>query len=188
MTRKSGIALALLCAGMLSTATAFAATPSTMTFGVSGAAALPMGDFGDVASTGFGGGVYGDYWLSSNFAIGVDGMWNSHGGNDDNGFGDVDFTNLQVSAHGKYQIPMEGSPMSPWLTFGVGMYNMGVDTGVSDDSESNFGINVGGGLDWWSSPAFGIGPFLNFHNIFTEDESTTYMNVGLNFTFTTSGS
>lgn len=188
MTRKSGIALALLCAGLLTSASALAATPGSMTFGVSGAAAIPMGDFGDVASTGFGGGVYGDYWLNNQFAIGVDGMWNSHGENSDNVPVSVDFTNLQFSAHGKWMIPMEGSPMAPWLGFGVGIYNSTFDDGTNDESESNMGINVGGGLDWWSSPAFGIGPFINFHNIFTEDESTTYLNVGLNLTFSTTGS
>jgi Outer membrane protein beta-barrel domain len=163
----------------------------TMSFGLNGGVAMPMGDFGDAFKLGFAGGVYGDYWMNSKVAIGADVMYNRFTGDEDV-FGsgsDITFSDIQFGGHLKYKFPMEGSSMAPWLQGGVAAYNGKADgSGVDGDSSTDFGFNVGAGLGFWSNPSMGLGVVGLFHDVMTEGESTQYINVGLNLTFSTTGS
>ncbi len=84
-----------------------------------------------------------------------------------------------------YEVPTAGS-VTPMLTGGLGLYmlrwNVEVDAGdLSDsdsDSETDLGINFGGGLKF-GDPDAGIkfGADARFHLIMTEEESTKLLTV-----------
>lgn len=187
MSNKKSLFLAFVFASMLTAPMANAAAGG-MTFGLNAGVAMPMGDFGDFAKLGFGGGVYGDYWVSNAFGIGADIMYNRFSGDEDVTGPDVSFTDIQFGGHLKYAFPMEGSSFAPWLQAGFAAYNGKVD-GVTggDDSSTDMGFNVGAGLGFWSSPTMSMGVLGLFHNVMTDPDSQQYINVGLNLTFSTTG-
>jgi hypothetical protein len=209
--RKLGFVLmALLCMSLA--IPALAAEKGEISFGLNGGLAMPMGDFGDVAKMGFGGGVYADYWLMPAIAIGVDGSYNRFDYSDDyitldeallhevDPAGTVDgtFTLMQFGAHGKYMFPLENAPVAPWLSIGLGMYNMkdkyDVTSSVLDEaglnpsdeiSDTKFGVNGAIGAAFKVSPAFSVGASIGMHDIFTEGSSTQYFTAGITLGFST---
>jgi len=193
MSNKKSLFLAFAFASLMVAPMAHAAPG--MTFGLTGGAAMPMGDFSDGFNTGFNGGVYGDWWINNQFAIGADVLYNQMSGKDEFetalGVDKITGTFIQFGGHVKWMFPMEGSSIAPWLQGGVAAYNGKVEvegSGVSaDDSSTDMGINVGAGLGFWSSPSMSVGVLGLFHNVMTEDESTQYINLGLNLTFSTTG-
>ena len=54
-----------------------------MSFGLKAGASIPMGDFKDAVGTGFLGGVYGDYGVTPQVAVGVDIVGNFYGESSD---------------------------------------------------------------------------------------------------------
>jgi hypothetical protein len=195
--RKLGFVLMALVL-MAFAVPALAVEKGEMTFGLTGGMAMPMGDFGDVAKAGFGGGVFGDYWLTPAIALGVDGAYNRFGLDEDlvsalEAFSgesvDGNFTFMQFGAHAKYLFPMKDAPVAPWVSAGAGMYNMKAKLEVGsesgDDTESKIGLNGAVGLDFKATPAVKVGVVGTFHHIMTDDEATQYFTVGLTLGFST---
>lgn len=171
--------------------------------GFSGGLAMPTGDFSDAASTGFNFGASGTWMFTPAVGVGVDlgyFMWN---GSDELNDAltaiataaegtptDVEakFSAIQAGGHLMYMFPSSGS-IKPWLKGGLGIYNFKFKTESDnssyegDDSESNMGINVGGGINMGSSPNMSYGIGAAYHTIFTEDESTSLFTVNLNVMF-----
>jgi opacity protein-like surface antigen len=138
--------------------------------------------------------------MKPNLAIGIDVDGSFFGGKDDfesslatPGFPDpsVSFDLIGGNAHAKYAFATEGSKMAPWLTGGLGMYNVKSKLEDSaadfDDSETDFGFYLGGGIDWKSSPTMSPGIDARWYNVSTEDNSTSYFTIGLHLTFSTTG-
>jgi opacity protein-like surface antigen len=184
-------------------ALALAAPPSHaagMTWiGAGGGLNMPMGDFGDVASLGFFGGVSGTHMLNDQFGVGGDIHFHSFGVDDEFEEGlavlagesvDVSLSALQFTAHGTWMFPMEGD-FKPYARLGLGFYNVGskVEGGTfdSDDSETNFGFNLGLGGMFKTSDTMAIGGEVLYHSIMTEDEASNLITIGAKIAFGVGG-
>jgi opacity protein-like surface antigen len=191
--------LALLVAALA--ASASVAHAGSFTFGVGGGVASPSGTFSDEVKLGFGGNVYGDYWLAPNYAIGADVDGSFLSGKDDfitslktTSYPDPKATATLIGfgVHGVLAFPMESS-VHPYLTAGLGMYNTKfkienagptVDT---DKSDTKFGFHGGGGVDFKAGETMMYGLDVKYHSVQTEGESTGYITAGLHLTFSTTG-
>jgi hypothetical protein len=186
--------LAVLCAALLAASSVQA---GDITFGLSAGIGLPIGDFGDEFGMGFAGGVYGDYWTKPSTAFGLDVLGNFHSSKDsfsDPSFPGVTFDSnvslYEFGVHGLWAPPSKGKTQ-PWLKYGLGVYNDHLTTeggGIKEDSsDSNFGLNGGGGIDLKSNPSMHLGVGGMYHYVFSEGSATQYINLSLYLTFTTNG-
>lgn len=99
---------------------------------------------------------------------------------------EVKFSAIPVTAQGYYMIPVQGS-VAPYVDLGLGFYSMrwkydfeaGVEglgsIGLDDtQSETDLGINLGGGLMFGEPDAkLRFGADLKYHIVMTENESTS---------------
>lgn len=121
-----------------------------ITYGVNGELALPMGDFGDMASMGFGGTIQGEYPINEQ-VIGTASagylMWS---GKDEWEDWDYSWSCIPIKAGAKYNFGASGL----YGIFEAGMYMFTVEfeyedewlgTISGDDSESEFGFAPGAG-------------------------------------------
>ena len=191
-------AVLLVTALVVSASAAKAA--GTMTFGLGGGVTLPLSDLKVNTKLGFNGGVYGDYWLKDDYAFGVDIAGNFLSGSDDfktiyatTAYPDpkLKFTIINFGVHGKWVPPMKDSPVSPWITYGVGMYNSKAKfTGVAvgtDKSTNKFGFNGGVGLDFKGNASMKPGVDAKYHYVMTDNKATSYITAGVHVTFSTTG-
>jgi opacity protein-like surface antigen len=138
-----------------------------VSFGLGGGATLPVGDL----SNAFGTGWHAQASLEFNAAgIGmrVDGMWHSipedaH---------DHDLRVLAGVLNALFRFS-PGAQVQPYVSAGVGVYNLKLDEDDDDESfeDTRFGINGGAGLRFRLT---GLSTFVEvrYHNIFTEGSST----------------
>ncbi len=178
---RSGV----LGAVLMATAGAAPAVAQGVEFSLGGGATVPLGDFGDGASTGFHG-LAAISFVPSTLPVGIqiDGMFHRLGTNDDLGFGDDAKAQLiQGTANAVYKFKTsEETKVRPYLIGGVGLYSIKL-TGDEvedpfDNAETDFGINGGAGFDF----KFGsVGLFVEgrFHNVFSEGESTNFIPITL---------
>jgi len=159
--------------------------------GIYGGLGMPTGDFSDAASTGYDFGATGTWMFAPTWGVGVDVAYFSWSGSDDiEATGDDwTFSAVQATGHGLFMIPTQGN-MHPWLKGGLGMYNMKASVdyatppgGSADDSESNFGFNVGGGIDMATSPTMRVGVGAAYHIIQTDPDATNLFTVDLHVRF-----
>jgi len=152
--------------------------------------ALPIGDMSDAADPGFDVGAHGTWMFSPTWGVGVDVaylMWN---GKDDvvPPGGDLSYSAVQATGHLLLMMPTESS-IKPWVKGALGMYNFnakleGVGPGIDfDDSESNFGFNVGGGLNFAASPTMTWGLGAAYHSIQEDSNPVNFVTVNLNLMF-----
>ena len=175
--------------------------------GLNGGLSMPTGDFGDAASMGFNFGATGTWMFTPAVGVGVDlgyHMWN---GSDDLNDGlsalatlaegtptDVEakFSAIQAGGHLMYMFPSSGN-LHPWLKGGLGIYNFKFKTESDnptyegDDSESDMGINVGGGVNMGTAGAMSYGLGAAYHSIFTEGDATNVFTINLNVMFPMGG-
>jgi outer membrane protein W len=214
--RKLGIVVTAIACLMVAAVSFAADAPAAgaMTFGVNGGVMVPSGDFGDAAKLGFGGGVYGDYMINEQFAIGIDAGYLMADPKDDyltllkgaaEDLGVVDYTVdisnsiIPITAHAKWLPTMKDSKIAPYVVVGGGFYMMkakwtttgkleGVDIGTSSDvTENKPGAFGGAGVDFKVNPQFKVGVFANMHDIFTEGTSTMFFTAGVNLGFMVGG-
>lgn len=177
----------LVVLGSMMAVNAFAATT---VIGVNGGVLKGTGDFGDATKTGFGAGIFADYWMTGMFAVGADFSWNTVKHHDDGqdaavvfpgtgASGEVKdkFTIMNYGAHAKYMFPMATMPMHVYVVGGLGMYNVKEDfsaTGLPSESPSDtkFGGRGGLGFEYMMNGQMGIGAEGNFHVITTKGTST----------------
>lgn len=173
-----GLRSVALGAVLMATVGAAPAVAQTAKFSVGGGLTLPLGDFGDAASTGWHG-LAAVGFQPANLPVGfqIDGMYQRFGldGAPD-GF-DANFRMIQGTANVVYTFTTaEESTFHPYLIGGVGLYNFkATGDDVPDvDAETDFGINAGAGFDF---QAGAVGLFVEgrFHNVFTEGESTNFI-------------
>ena len=180
-----------------------AAHANEMSFGLKAGASIPMGDFKDAVGTGFLGGVYGDYGVTPQVAVGVDIVGNFYGESSDlkdafaaAGLPDpkASITVIQFGVHGKWA---QAVTTGPELQVGVGLYNAKPKDG---DGVTKFGFNVGAGYKFWHNDAMTLGVEGSWHNITdafesedfvtgeTTKKSAQYISVALDLGFLTKGS
>ncbi|HSH44338.1 MAG TPA: outer membrane beta-barrel protein, partial [Longimicrobiales bacterium] len=149
--------IVMTAAGLL-----FAAAPvsaQTFGFGAHAGVSLPMGDYGDATSLGFTGGVdlfypigpSGLSWVTSASAT-------AHSVDDDNVGGDFDggFLLFPLMTGARYDIPAGG--ISAFVQGQLGaVFAKGPESdGVDSDYSTNFGWNVGGGLQFTENVYAGV--------------------------------
>jgi len=162
-------------------------TTKAIGVGIIGGATFPVGDYNKSAATGFNVGGFVDFGRRLGpLGVRADVLYHGFGDKDilqTAGPGTtVDFSNkfsmVTGTLNGVYGIPIEDSPVRPYLTAGVGAYYIKnspkCTTGSTtcsqtslgpDESTTKFGINGGAGIE------FGLGgaaAFLEtrFHNVF----------------------
>jgi hypothetical protein len=158
-------------------------------FSLGGGVTMPLGDFGDVASTGFHG-LAAVGFQPANLPIGfqIDGMYQRFGVEDAPDDFDGNTQVIQGTANVVYTFTTaEASTFHPYLIGGVGLYNSKA-TGddfealVGDESSTDFGVNAGAGFDF---QAGSVGLFVEgrFHNVFSDGSDGTFIpiTVGIRF-------
>jgi opacity protein-like surface antigen len=178
--------LAALAAGVLTAAVATAPAgaqddtgPRTVRVGVAAGLAMPMGDFGDFADMGFNvTGTVDAQPAALPVGVRLDVMYNRFGLSDVDG-------NASILAGLLNAVLSFGTQTSaqPYFIGGVGLYRAAFDIdNVGDDSETAFGIGLGGGVRF---PLSGFDTYVEarYHNAFTDEESTTFIPITFGIRF-----
>lgn len=160
---------------------------------------LPIGDFGDFASTGINLGLTGTYRLNDRLGFGGDLVWHRFGVDRDyeealavsrGSTVDVSASTLQITAHGVYYLPA-AETLSPHLRAGLGLYSASskVESAGSSDtsSDTDLGFHFGGGLDYKTSGALGYGLEAAYHYIASGGDATTMLTIAGRLTFGVGG-
>jgi hypothetical protein len=147
-------------------------------------ATLPIGDYGDVAETGFHIGLLGEYARPSWPAL-VRGEITYHR----TGTQDFDGNTSVLSFVPNIVFPF-GDPAAtarPYVIGGLGLHRVSIDIDVpgfgdASDSETRFGFNVGGGFTFNLS---GFETFVEarFHSVFTSGSSSNFIPLSFGFKF-----
>ena len=172
----------VMLASLLTASSAFAAQGEWLGGGHAGVH-IPSGDYGDIASSGFVGGVSIEYMLTEMFALGA--VLEYHGAKakdevlEGTDIDDSSFSVFRYGAQGRLLFGTQG-PFVPYAVGGVGMYNVKgeIEGGVFDGeeaSETKFGVN--GGLGFMYRPAtsaVGFGLEGAIHHIADAFEEGTF--------------
>ena len=153
-------------------------------FGAALGASLPMGDFGDVAETGFHVGALGEFARTS-WPVLLRGEITYHR----NGFKDYDGNASVLSFVPNIVFPFgtATSTARPYLIGGLGLHRVSLNLevpGSEDESESEtkFGFNVGAGFN------FNLAGFETFietrwHSVSTSESKTNFVPLSFGFKF-----
>ena len=176
MSRRA-IALAAIAIALVSAPVA-AHAQSPVKFGLAAGATLPQGDVGDVFNMGYhiSGSVTGKPAMSP---VGIRGevMFHSFAADEETIF---DGDNLNVLAGIiNAEIGMSGVAARPYVIGGLGMYR---STFGDFDAETDFGFNIGAGIDFALS-GFSSFAEIRFHSIQTEGESTNIIPISFGLRF-----
>ena len=138
-------------------------------FGLAAGLAMPTGDFGDVATAGFG--VEGSVEFQAGtmpFGLRGDLFYNRFSADEDAGL-DGNFSAFGGALNALFQ--MAGISATPYLVVGPTITNVSVDVNNVDDSDTKIGVQAGVGVKF---PLSGFTSKLEarYHTIFTEDENT----------------
>jgi len=187
-TWKIAVPVVLACALAVSSVnaatTAAASSGSPWSFALQGGMGLPNGDFGDIANSGWNIGGQGDYWMNSNWGLGVDLGYHSNSASDAAKTAGLDQVNIfNYGAHATYMIPMQGQ-FHPYLQAGLGMDNVSAKpVSGSSTSDNKFGWNVGGGADFRATPTMDFGINALYNTAQTDPNSLNWIDVNARLTF-----
>jgi hypothetical protein len=186
--KRISFALVALAAVLLSASTSSAQSNKAVSIGISGGAAIPVGDFGDLYSTGWNGTaslMFKSY--GSPLGLRVDGMYNRLSVKDNAfvplpGGGSVSSASIAgANANLVYSLP--GTGITPYLIGGGGIYSLKVHgDGFDSDATNKFGVNGGIGA---SFPLSGFNTFIEarFHHVFTDESATQFIPVTFGISF-----
>lgn len=147
------------------------------------------GDWGDAFDGGFSGGVFLQNTFNPNVSLQVSWLWHRHKANDDlnaltnaltsvelgtAALSDVRLTMNQFDLNAYYRFPME--TVTPYLLAGVGLDYWKLDwkaivgqfDASTDETFWDFGVNVGGGLDFAVTEQIKIGGEIIYTYVFDE--------------------
>lgn len=180
--KRISFAIAAIAA-LTSATTSSAQSNKAVSVGISAGAAIPVGDFGDLYSTGFnvtGSLMFRSY--GSPLGIRVDGMYNRLSVKDD--VVGVPFDNVSItSANANLVYNLQGTGITPYLIGGAGAYWMkGHGDNFDGDTESKLGLNGGVGAAFQLS---GFNTFIEarYHHIFTDERATQFIPVTFGIAF-----
>lgn len=168
--------------------TASAQSSKSVSLGISGGAAIPLGDFSDFYTTGYNGTVsLGLKSVGSPIGLRIDGMYNRLSVRDDAtitipGLGLVESVSI-ASANANLVYMLPGTGISPYLIGGGGIYSTKVRGDSFDlDAENNFGINGGIGAAF---PLSGFKTFIEarLHHVFADGDATQFIPVTFGISF-----
>jgi hypothetical protein len=186
-----GFRSVVLGAVLMATVGAAPAVAQGAKFSVGGGLTLPMGDFGDAASTGWHG-LAAVGFQPANLPVGfqIDGMYQRFGFDDLPDDFDAHLQVIQGTANVVYTfVTAEESTFHPYLIGGVGLYNAKTtgDDVPDGESDTDFGINAGAGFDF---QAGNVGLFVEgrFHNIFSDPDNTNFIPITVGVRFGGGGS
>lgn len=139
-----------------------------VSIGLAGGVSMPTGELGDAFKMGYNvAGSIGFSPAAVPFGVRAEVAYQSFDAD-----ANVDFTlsTLYGTLNGVFNIGSGATGMAPYLIAGAGVYNFGGDV----DSETDFGINGGGGIRFALS---GFTTFLEarYHHVFSEDEATNFI-------------
>ena len=178
-----------LCAAMVAAVTGVAQAGG-FRLGPTLGIGVPYGDFGDFYRSGFNLGGTATYDVSDQFGFGVDvayHKWKTSAAANSlvelawAGLGfqvsyKEDLSAIQATAHGQYNFPTAGSA-KPYLRAGAGLYNLkdkfeftgDIMTSGLENSKSEFGFNVGMGVNIQASELMAVGINGLYHFIAAKD-------------------
>src|SRR5216117_1369932 len=190
MKPKYGYAVLLISVLCASSANA-ALSKGQWLVGAAAGVLAPVGDYKDASKIGFRGGVDADYVLSPSGSLGVSFAYNRNSFSDDLKAAlsfaagtpvDGHFTVTHYGAHGKLFLSPE-SKTRPYFTVGGGLYSfkgtVEAQGASGSDSETKAGINGGVGVLFDAGTSAHVGVQGTYHEIFTSDSSTQYINAGI---------
>ncbi len=180
MMHKTTMALAAAAVALFAS-TSSAQSGRPVTLGISAGAAIPVGDFGDVAETGFNGTVsLGFQPFRSSVGLRLDGMYNKFSLKDDL-LDSADPTIIGANANLVFSLPGQG--IRPYLIGGGGVYGLKNDReNIDDKYETEFGVNGGIGAAF---PLSGFNTFIEarLHHIFSDPGSVQFVPVTFGISF-----
>ena len=143
--------------------------------GVNGGVQIPIGNFGDVANVGFGGGINAEYLLNESFGLGLDAGYYNFGTEID-GFS---FNMIPITVGAKYYFLTEG--IQPYAGAGLGIYGFGADS----ETNWNFGLAPVIGMQFALSDTFALDLNVKYNHVFTKGSATSTfgINVGVVYKF-----
>ena len=161
---------------------------SQVKVGFSGGINVPFGDFGEAVGVGSGGAAHLRYFITDEFAAGVNTGYHLFLGEDiDLGIlgtiEGIDFSFIPITAGAEYYIPL--GELRPRIGFDLGLYLAGTSLD-GDGVEAFFGITPNVGAAIKVSDQMDLIGDLKFHNVFPDGGSTiSFMgvNVGVMFGF-----
>jgi len=192
--------VAILAAGLIAMSACGASAGSSGTFciGPTGGVSLPMGDYGDAASTGWHAGGTCDYNMNNGWGFGTDLAYHSWSGSDalnaaaEAAFGTgskISWSAIQITPHATYHFQTH-SNVKPYGMVGVGLYDLKSKltspSGNDDASKSKMGFNFGGGMDFATHGTSTWGVDTAYHIISASNDFGTDINnftVGLHMQF-----
>lgn len=181
--KRISFAIAAIATLAGTASTSSAQSNKAVSVGVSAGAAIPVGDFGDLYSTGWNAtGSLMFRSLGSPLGIRVDGMYNKLNVKDD--VIGVPFDNVSVaSANANLVYNLQGTGITPYLIGGAGAYWMkGHGNGFDGETTSKLGLNGGVGAAFQLS---GFNTFVEarYHHIFTDNNATQFIPITFGIAF-----
>ena len=166
-----------LAACALAAAPAHAQSPTArpISFGIAGGVTQPLGDFGDIASTGFNVmGTLGFQPTAQVFGFRADVAYHRFGLDDFEGVSVDGNANIISGVASVVMTVSNSNGVRPYLIGGGGVYRQAVDADLGDgitvdDSETDFGLAGGGGI---SFPLGGMNAFIEarYHSVFSSGD------------------
>lgn len=151
-----------------------------MGIGAFGNVSTPLGDFGDAAGIGFGGGAKFFYKALPNIGLVAEAGYTTFGEKESV---DVSCSIIPILVGINYNI-LPG-PMNVYAGAGGGLYILGSKYDDESDSESKFGIYGDLGMELPIGESMTFDANVKFNHIFTEVKATEYIgiNAGINYYF-----
>ncbi|HEY0241195.1 MAG TPA: outer membrane beta-barrel protein [Gemmatimonadaceae bacterium] len=165
--KRITLAVGTLAVLALSATTSSAQSAKAISIGISGGAAIPVGDLGEDYSTGYNGTLSLMFQsVGSPIGLRVDGMYNKLSAQDDRVVPLPDIILTSANANLTYALP--GVGIRPYLIGGGGIYGYKSDVSGAE-TKTKFGVNGGIGA---SFPLSGFTTFIEarYHHIFTENQ------------------
>jgi hypothetical protein len=173
--RLMSTAALVLAASMI----AAPAARAQMSFSVAAGATVPVGDEADSFSMGYHATVgLGFKPMLAPLGLRIEGMYNSMSIKESVA-ADGSWSVMAVTANATLSGPM--IPMG-YLIGGIGMYNNKVSVGTLENSESDFGFNIGGGINL---PLTGFSTFaeVRYHHVPVEGGALKFVPISVGIRF-----
>lgn len=180
-----GILAALAAVSVATTANAQMGPTTPFSFNVNAGAALPTGDFGDLVSTGWTVSADGTFNITPMFGIYAGYSFSQFGVSDDfeDLVGEGDITEQGFDAGIKATFGGGTLPFTPFLRGGLIFHKIGGDFEdedvESEDSDSELGFEIGGGVTFPLGPRISVVPSASYLQWTPEEDGDEGIDVSM---------